>query len=188
MSNGEKSYWNLALPAETEAYVPKYFAAVLIAREPELYGLYIAPEPPLDVKKVELKGVIELKKFAELTQIEYEELKAINPELLGTTTPPKVEGYRLNVPSDKLEAVDKLLKETPAEQLYLTEADLKKLQSPQAPAGKFIYYRVKKGDTLGGIAKRYRTSVVMIKRYNPKARGKYLTVGMTLKIPAGRKR
>ncbi|HPM78071.1 MAG TPA: transglycosylase SLT domain-containing protein [bacterium] len=188
MSNGERCYWNLALPAETEAYVPKYFAAVLIAREPELYGLYVAPEPVMDVKQVELKGVVELKKFAELMQIEYEELKALNPELLGATTPPKMESYRLNVPADKQEAVAKLLQETPAEQLYLAEADLKKLQSPQAPAGKIIYYRVKRGDTLGSIAKRYRTSVAMIKRYNPKARGRYISAGMTLKIPVGRKR
>lgn len=188
MSNGKKSFWNLSLPAETEAYVPKYFAAVLIAREPELYGLYVAPEPPLDVKAIELRGVIELKKFAELSQIEYEGLKALNPELLGTTTPPKAKTYRLNVPSAKREAVQKLLKETPADLLYLSAAAIKRLQRPRATSGKFIYYRVKKGDTLGGIARRYRTTVKMIKRYNSKARGKYISPGMRLKIPVGRKR
>ncbi|NLH48197.1 MAG: transglycosylase SLT domain-containing protein [Myxococcales bacterium] len=185
-ASGSRSFWNLSLPAETTAYVPKFFASVLIAREPETYGLYLTPEPQLAIAQIELTGVVELKTFADFVGISYEELKGINPELLGTHTPPDQPKYKINVPDEKAEEVAKKLADLQPGQLYVEPQQLAKLKSPETSAG-FIVYRVKKGDTLGSIARRYHTSVAAIQRHN-RVSAKALRVGMKLKIPVGRKR
>ena len=184
---GNKDFWRLCLPAETMAYVPKFFAAVLIARDPEMYGMYVVPEEPFIVKQVELHGVVDLKQFGELIHISYEDLKALNPELLGSYTPRDVAVYRINVPADKYDEITTMLASVSEAQLYVPKEQVAKLDEPQAAGPKFISYRVKKGDTLGGIARRYHTSVNTLKKYNPKARGT-LRVGMIIKIPVGRRR
>lgn len=187
-SAGHNDFWRLRLPSETMDYVPKYFASVIIARDPEAFGLYVAPETPLEIKQYELQGVVELKKFAELIGIPYEELKALNPEILGSYTPPIIPKYKINVPANKYDEIAKVITELPDTAVYLSAAQVAKLKNPPKPRSRFVYYKVKRGDTLGGIAHRYRTTVTMIKRYNPQARGRFIRPGMKLKIPVGRKR
>ena len=184
---GHRDYWGLSLPSETAAYVPKFFAAVLIARDPEMYGMFVTPESPIQVARVELAGVVSVKTFAGYIGIAYEELKAINPELLGTHTPPKVTGYKINVPLPKLEDVQKKLAGAKAGDPYLTKKQITKLGKPKARRGSLISYRVRKGDTLGKIARKYRTTVKMILKYN-RVNPKRLRIGKKLRIPVGRKR
>jgi hypothetical protein len=186
---GHRDYWRLSLPAETMAYVPKYFAAVLIARDPETFGMYVVPEKQLNIKQVELQGVVELKKFAELIDLSYEELKSLNPEILGSYSPPTVSRYQINVPAESYDEIVKTLSEINPQDLYLTAAQVAALSRPPEPrgggGGRFIYYRVRSGDTLGAIAHRYHTTVALIKKYNPQARGSILRPGARLKIPVG---
>jgi len=184
---GHRDFWRLALPSETESYVPKYFAAVLIARDPEMYGFYVAPEPVLDIAQVELSGVVELKALAEYLNIPYEELKALNPELLGSHTPPDVKNYRLNVPRSRQAEIGEKVAGAPAAEVYLAAEKIATLKSPEGSGGGFVIYRVKKGDTLGKIAQKYRTTVKMIQKYN-RVNPRALRIGQKLRIPVGRKR
>jgi membrane-bound lytic murein transglycosylase D len=186
-SCGQKDFWKLALPGETTAYVPKFFAAALIARDPEMYGLFIQPEPPLELAQIELRGVVELKALADFLGVSYEDLKAVNPELLGTHTPPSANSYKINVPRAQADACNMKLAAVTPGQLYLDEKQVSALKKPEGSAGGTIVYRVKRGDTLSSIAKRYRTTIAAIKRQNPKV-GKYLKAGMQLRIPVGKKR
>ena len=55
---------------------------------------------------------------------------------------------------------------------------LKKYNAPM-----YLTHRVKRGETLGGIARRYRSSVSSIKRTN-KIRGSLIRVGQKLRIPS----
>ncbi|MCZ7584783.1 MAG: lytic transglycosylase domain-containing protein [Deltaproteobacteria bacterium] len=141
---GTKNFWELSLPSETTDYVPKFYAAMMIAREPELYGFYVEPEPPIQVERIRLDGVVGLRAFAELTTVDYEELKALNPELLGAYTPPTAIPYEINVPASRADAVRVALAETAPEKVYLSKAEITKLQKPQARGGSVTYYRVKK--------------------------------------------
>lgn len=47
--------------------------------------------------------------------------------------------------------------------------------------GRLIYYKVRSGDTLGGIAARYHCTVNQIKRWNG-LRGSMIRIGQRLKI------
>ena len=49
-----------------------------------------------------------------------------------------------------------------------------------------VVHRVRKGETLSGISKKYRTSVGAIKALNGLHSTRYLKVGWNLKIPAGK--
>lgn len=184
---GHRDFWNLSLPSETQSYVPKYFAAVLIARDPEMYGFFVAPEPVLDIAQVELSGVAELKTLSTILNIPYEDLKALNPELLGSHTPPDVTNYRLNVPRGRQTEISAKLAEVKPAELYVPPEGIASLKKQEAASGGgFVVYRVKSGDTLGKIAHKYRTSVKMIQRYN-RVNPRALRVGQKLRIPVGRK-
>jgi membrane-bound lytic murein transglycosylase D len=187
-ATGHSDYWRLPLPGETISYVPKFFAAAIIARDPEMYGIIVSPEPALDVTTVELNGVVDLRQFGDFIGVSYEDLKAINPELLGSTTPPNSIPYRLYVPGAKAEQIKKQLAAAQPEQIYLEDKQVAQLKRPAGGRnGGTIVYRVKHGDTLASIASHYNTSVHMIRRYNPKVSGKYLQAGMRLRIPVGKK-
>jgi len=185
---GHQDYWNLGLPAETTAYVPKFFAAVLIARDPELYGMYVTPETPLEVTPIKLGGVAAVKDLATFLNVPYEDFKAMNPELLGTHTPPKVPDYLVNVPTAQLEEINQRLATATVGNPYVAPQAVAKIGKPQTSGGGgFISYRVRKGDTLGKIARKYRTTVKMIQRYN-RVNPTRLRIGQTLRIPVGRRR
>lgn len=181
------NYWNLSLPVETCNYVPKFYAALLIAREPELYGFFVEYEEPLGYEIVTLKRPADLKTLARITEVSYEELKSLNPELLSQYTHPKVNGYQLKVPKETFEEFKEAFDETSDAEKYLSAKKIAKLKAP-ARKRKVIYYRVKKGDSLYNIAKKYKTTVKLLKKWNPSARGKYIRPGMKLKIYPGRKR
>ncbi len=57
---------------------------------------------------------------------------------------------------------------------------------PPKPAPATILYRVKRGDTLGKIAARHKTTIAVLLRLNKMKLREPLYVGRTLKVPAGR--
>jgi LysM repeat protein len=42
---------------------------------------------------------------------------------------------------------------------------------------------VRRGDTLSSIARRFNTTVAVLRRMNPEIRGDYLRVGQKVKVP-----
>ena len=75
------------LPRETREYVPMILAAIIIARNPELYGFTVNSAAPLAYDTVEIPGALDLKIIAEWGGITVEDLQDLNPELRRTTTP-----------------------------------------------------------------------------------------------------
>ena len=184
--NNTNNYWALDLPTETCNYVPKFYAALLIANDPELYGFFVHYEDPLDYETVVLERPADLKVLAQITDVSYEELKALNPELLSQYTHPKVNGYVLKVPRPAHEEFVASFESATTSEKYLSKKQLAKLQAPKS-RGRVVYYRVKNGDTLWKIARRYKTTVKNLKKWNKSARGKYLRPGMKLKIYPGKR-
>jgi membrane-bound lytic murein transglycosylase D len=92
----------------------------------------------------------------------------LNPELRHNVTPDK--SYQLKVPR----GMSKVLL-----------AKLNSIKSWHPPRTRYVTHRVRRGENLSLIAKRYRTSVRAIKRLN-RIRGNVIRKGQRLKIPAGR--
>lgn len=154
------------LRPETRDYVPKLIAAALIAKQPERYGFAPIPDTPAyAVDSLLVDGAVGLDVLAGLADTTVEVLRALNPHLLrGVTSPTHPTMVRLPVG-------------TGAE----TAGRLAAL-----PASERVRYRehvVRRGETMGGIARRYRIGLGELQDANPRARARALHIGQVLVIP-----
>jgi membrane-bound lytic murein transglycosylase D len=163
------NFWDLyqRLPRETARYVPRFFATLHIVKNLEEYGFdHLTPKAPLDFDTVTINRQVRLKDASNTTGIELKALKALNPELRYDLLPP--EPYTLRVPKgDK----DNLL------------AKVGTIPVSRLPQRTYVYHRVRSGQTLSAIARRYRTSVGAIMRANNMRRSNFIRAGKRLKIP-----
>ncbi len=97
-------FWNLKLPAETRAYVPKLLAMGRVVAHPENYGLSFnkIPNQPY-FAKVDTKGQISMHVAAEIAGLSDAELYELNPAFHRWATDP-AGPYSLLVPADTAEA------------------------------------------------------------------------------------
>lgn len=89
---GYADFWQLyrmgLMPAQTRAYVPQILAAVIMAKNPERYGLdKLTPSPPVIYDTVTTNYAIDLRLVADVTDVSVAELVALNPSLLRLSTP-----------------------------------------------------------------------------------------------------
>jgi membrane-bound lytic murein transglycosylase D len=164
-------YWTLTassrfLPRETREYVPMIMAAIIIARNPELYGFDLGVGEPLAYERVSVPRALDLKYIAEWTGVTVDHLRELNPELRRTTTP--MEGHALKVPVGTGPTVLRQL--ASAEQLYV----------------QFGFHTVKRGETLSTIARRYQVSVTELRNANKEQLGSrsLIRVNQALMIPS----
>jgi membrane-bound lytic murein transglycosylase D len=152
---------------ETKNYVPAFLASLLIARSPQEYGFTVGGGEAFFAgsKTVIVPSPASLPAIAERLQVPYAELKRLNPELLRDFTPSSVSEYSLRVPAAAAEAA---------------LAGLERIPAAKIP--KFNSYRVRPGDTLSGIARRFGTAVSRIREAN-RLRSNLIRPGMTLIIP-----
>ncbi|MEE8461559.1 MAG: LysM peptidoglycan-binding domain-containing protein [Acidobacteriota bacterium] len=163
-------YWAMVkrrmLPRETRSFVPSILAAVIIFRNPERYGFWVEPDPPLQFEAVDLKEQVDLRVVAEEIDVQVAELFALNPELRRGITPFHDDDYQLKVPLGKADLLVKRLANLPKD---------RKVQ--------VRHHKVKRGETLGLIAQRYRSSVTAIAQVNRIRNVHRLREGQDLLVP-----
>jgi membrane-bound lytic murein transglycosylase D len=170
----ELDYWTMVkrrmLPRETRSFVPSILAALIIFRNPERYGFWVEPEPPLQFETIDLKEQVDLRVVADEINVRVAELFALNPELRRGITPFHYDDYKLKVP--------------------LGKADLLKERLAVLPKDRKVqvrHHKVKRGESLGLIAQRYSSSITAIAQVNRIRNVHRLREGQDLLIPlAGR--
>jgi membrane-bound lytic murein transglycosylase D len=163
------NFWDLyaRLPRETARYVPRFLATLNILENPAKYGLdQIAVDSPIEFETVSISKRIHLKQVARAIGVSLSTLKDLNPELRYQITPPEL--YSLKVP--------------PGKELVLLTA-IADIPDYRPPSPKYVYHRVRRGETVSTIAKRYHTSISRIARANRLNRRYTIVVGKKLKIP-----
>ena len=163
------NFWDLyeRLPRETARYVPRFMATLHIVNNPEKYGLdSITVDPPLEYEIITVSKQVHLKDVAKNINVSRQLLKDLNPELRYKILPP--DRYPLRIPPN---SGDLLL------------AKLPKIPVTTPPRRAYVYHRVRFGETLSTIARRYRTSVRSIARANNIRRSNFIVAGKRLKIP-----
>ncbi|MCG8549915.1 MAG: LysM peptidoglycan-binding domain-containing protein [Desulfobacterales bacterium] len=166
------NFWDLyqSLPRETARYVPRFLATVHIVKNLEKYNITMdKPLKPIEYKPFDIKKQVRLREIAKAINVDIDTLVSLNPELRHEVTPP--EPYTIKIPvnhTDRFMAKIDAIKTTYRQPLQYT------------------FYRVRKGDTLSGIARRFRTSVSTITRYNKISRKSCLAIGKVLKIPGSK--
>ena len=163
-------YWAMVkrrmLPRETRSFVPSILAAAIIFRNPERYGFWVEPDPPLQFETIDLDEQVDLRVVAEEIDVQVADLFALNPELRRGITPFHDDDYQLKVPLGKADLLKKRLANLPKD---------RKVQ--------VRHHKVKRGETLGLIAQRYRSSVTAIAQANRIRNVHRLREGQDLLIP-----
>jgi membrane-bound lytic murein transglycosylase D len=159
-------FWNLRLPAETRAYVPKLLAMQRLIADPETYGLSMGaiPNQPY-FARVDTHGQINLKLAAEIAGITDEELYELNPAFHRWATDPNGP-YSLLLPVDGAQVFTENITQLSEEQRM-----------------GLVHYTVRTGDSLVSVAQHFNTTVTVIRDLNALPVGT-LTVGSDLRVPS----
>ncbi|WP_370520604.1 LysM peptidoglycan-binding domain-containing protein [Thioalkalivibrio sp. XN279] len=161
----ETDFWSLKLPAETRVYVPRLLGLTTVLAAPDDHGVTlpeISPQPVFAV--VELDGQIDLAVAAELAGLELAELQKLNPGFNRWATDPDGP-HRLLVPVAM------------AADFHVAIAAL-----PASEHMRWQRHAVRPGDTLGGIARRYDTTVEVLQSVNGLP-GTRIRAGAHLMVP-----
>ncbi len=167
-------FWDLyeQLPDETRRYFPRFVAALLIVQNPERYGMTL-PEPlaaPGNLATVHTARSVSLQELEKTLALPADTLRGLNPELRFAATP--ATAYELRVPAAHAATVGARIAEIPE-------------WKPPRPV--YVTHRVRRGQTLGTIARQYGSTVQAIQRANGLRSTRHLRVGQRLRIPVGRR-
>ncbi len=169
-------FWQISeftLPKETKNYVPKLMAALIIAKDPAKYGFVgINYHEPVPYETIRVAPQKNLRDIAKVIGVSQTQLIELNPALIHAATPPGAP-YPIHVPPGYAAIVTQKNQQI---------ASLKNVNPQIAKRSGTYRHKVKRGETLGGIARKYRSSVSKIKRANG-LRSSTIRVGQRLKIP-----
>lgn len=166
-------FWDLyeRLPRETARYVPRFLATLHIVRSPQAYGLQdVVVDPPRQSEIVTIPRQASLSAIARTTGIDEETLRQLNAELRQGVLPE--DGYDLRVPSGEKNLVLAKLDDIPS------------YQPRKAQRAAVVRHKVRKGETIQSISRKYDTDAASILLANNLRHPSALTAGTTLRIPA----
>lgn len=142
-------FWSLKLPRETRDYVPKLLAISALVDDPFAYKIKLKPiadKPYFD--RVPTNTQLDLALAADLAGMKVQELYSINPAFNRWATAPEGPHYLL-IPVNR------------SEQFKRNLATLNSQQRVQ-----WKRHKIRSGESLGSIAKKYNTRVSVIKKTN----------------------
>ncbi len=165
-NNGRPTdFWNLSVPRETSAYVPKLLALVDIVRDPASFGLelpIVTDEPQFVV--TEIGSQLDLALAAELAGVDVDTVYAYNPGYNRWSTNP-AGPHTLVMPVEVAESFAAALENVPADERVRWQRHL-----------------VGNGETISEIAEQYNTSIASVRAAN-NLRGNTIRAGHYLTIP-----
>ncbi|MFC1535875.1 transglycosylase SLT domain-containing protein [Candidatus Neomarinimicrobiota bacterium] len=160
-------FWQLhSLPRETRNYIPFFLAASIIGKDPQKYGFYVPPKAPLQYDIVEIEKSGDLSILAQSAGVSLSILQQYNPELRQSATP--ATAYNLKLPIGKKDLFEKKYAALPESKRF----------APQ-----YITHRVRSGENLGSISRKYHVSIHDIAGVNKIKNRHKIKVGQVLTIP-----
>jgi len=161
----DTDYWSLTLPAKAREYVPKIIALSQIVADPERFDVEIpAVENAPSFEVADAGGVSEMSQAAKLAGVDIDTLRALNPGQLS-------ESLTLSQTSEIL---------LPVGTRDRFEYNISQLSPEELVQWKT--YRIKPGDSLAQIARKFDTQVAVLQEANS-IRGSSIHAGDTLKVP-----
>ncbi len=191
-AGGVKDYWQIYpyLPQETRGYVPAFIAANYIMNY--YCDHNICPtntDLPPGTDTIMVTRDVKMEQIAEVCDVSLDELKALNPQYRTTLVPGAARPSCLRMSPEAigtfLELRDSVYNHR-SDELFsqpvneVAVADQKKASSSRK-ASSARYVKVRRGDTLGAIASRNRTTVAKLRRLNG-LRGNTIRTGQRLRV------
>ncbi|MCH7613508.1 MAG: LysM peptidoglycan-binding domain-containing protein [Candidatus Marinimicrobia bacterium] len=164
-------FWQLhSLPKETRNYIPYYMAAAIIAKSPEEYGFDPSSnkrKSPFEFDLVELEKSADLSVLARASGISLKTIKNYNPELRQSATPNNGP-YLLRIPKGMKDQFT---------------ANFNALPEDQRFAPQYIVHKVRRGESLWTISKKYKVSIHNLAAVNKIRNRHRIKIGEKLTIP-----
>ncbi|MBI1821356.1 MAG: transglycosylase SLT domain-containing protein [Nitrospirae bacterium] len=168
-----EDFWDLSstryLRPETKNYVPQFMAATIIAKNPEKYGFSMAYYEPMKFDTVLIDRSTDLRVVARVVHSSYEVIKELNPELKKGMTPPLYPNYPLRIPEGTKTLFEENFRKIPEYTKVLKQK-----------------HRVRRGETLLSLSKRYGIPIQALAETNRIEPTKKIRRGQILIIPLGK--
>ena len=171
-----QQYHGPAFKFASRNFYAEFLAALDVEQHFRDYFGELSPQRPRGAETVVVPDYITLKGLARAARTDTETLADLNPALTREVVDGKLhvpKGYRLRVPPGAAAAF--------ATGYASVSADQKRARQRSA----YVTHRVKKGQTLVAIAKRYGTTVAAIQRRNNLRGASRVKAGQSLIIPTG---
>ncbi len=177
MRNYTRDFWTLALnkqlPRETANYFPKFVAASLICKDPKAYGFsHVERQPEIAFDTIQIKSGISISKLAKNLNIGKEDLRDLNPSFNTDFVPIyKGSATEFRVPAGYASRAVAALDDSASKSKYYAHTSES-------------VHRVRRGDSLYRIARRYGTSIRVLMSENNLSKRSTIYPGMKIKIPS----
>ena len=191
-AGGKRDFWSIYpfLPKETRGYLPIFIAASYAMNYADIHGICPATNLHYPITDTIVTTHRQhLKQIAANLDITIEELRRLNPQYARDIIP-GAKDYALCLPIELsgayIDQQDSILAYQAKELIHNRRAEIDLMQKTGLNGGYSVngvtYYKIKEGDTLGGIAAKFHVSVKRLKAFNGLT-SDLIRAGKTLKIP-----
>lgn len=174
----DADFWRIAsrLPRETRNYVPLMLAAGHIGKEPAKFGFErVSYQDPLAFDTVWVPGQVSIAAVARAASADEQDVMDLNPHLVKGVTPPD-RAWAVRIPRGSATTFASAFAP-----IYQAEVS-QRLAANRAAAASAKRHKVRRGETLTHVARRYGVTVRQLQAWNGMGRGTMIRAGQTLKV------
>ena len=188
-AGGTTDYWEIYpfLPKETRGYVPGFIAANYVMHYYCEHGICpLETQLPATSDTIHIHKDLNLNQVAGVCNIDIEQLRSLNPQYKKDIVPGNSKPYVLRLPNNTANQFIEL-----QDSIYAYKANqylgkrktvaVKETATGKGNSKNATYHKIRRGDTLGGIAARYGTTVSQLRKLN-NIKGNNITAGKTIRI------
>ena len=189
-AGGKTDYWAIYnyLPRETRGYVPAFIAANYVMTYYCKHNICpMETNIPQATDTVQVSRNLHFEQIADICHIPLEEIKSLNPQYKRNIVPGNSKPYTLRLPTEAISSFidnqDTIYNHRSTELFKnrRTVASVGTRSKATAGDGELTYYKIKQGDTLGTIARKFGVSVRQLRSWNG-LRNNNIRAGRRLKI------
>ena len=180
------SFWEVYwyLPSETRGYVPAFIAALYTYNYHQAHNIRSSNPPlPLAVDTIHVSRLLHFDQIASTIDVDKQTLQMLNPQYKHDIIPAVDKTYTLILPTNRL--TDYIVNRDSIfakDSLYLGDYLNPSTMAKKLADTEVIYHKVKSGETLGAIARKYRVTTKQLMKWNNLKNADKLRIGQRIRI------
>lgn len=187
-TEGKADYWEIYynLPKETRGYVPAFIAANYVMTYYCDHNICpMQTDLSMTTDTIHVNKQLHFKQIAEVCDIPMDEIRDLNPQYRRDIIPGNSQECILRLPNEHLYTLISNMDSVynhKKDQLFTHRATVNLKETTSAKqASAVVYHKIRSGDTLSTIARRYGTTVSRIKKLNG-LKNNNIRAGKTIRV------